>query len=249
MLRINAANSDALDLDRASERAALARAGAAGIGAWLVHSDPAGRYQVTEYIAGRQWQPQDWCIDGGVERIAGLLQTIHGLAPISRALNVSAKAAAYWHAIDACSEPGRQLKALQTAVHCHIAELEAAGQVPCFCHNDLVTDNVIVADDRRLYAIDWEYAAMGDPYFDLAVIVEEHGLDSAQCRALLVAYIGVDGSDAGIVSAQQHLYHARVVYCYLSLLWYAVQNSGDRWQTLAGVWNEKLQHLKNLLSR
>ena len=90
VLRINAANSDALDLGRASERAALARAGAAGIGAWLVHSDPAGRYQVTEYIAGRQWQPQDWCIDGGVERIAGLLQTIHGLAPVTRMLNVSA---------------------------------------------------------------------------------------------------------------------------------------------------------------
>ena len=39
---------------------------------------------------------------------------------------------------------------------------------PYFCHNDLTEGNLVLHGDR-LVAIDWEYAAMGSRYFDLAI--------------------------------------------------------------------------------
>ena len=38
--------------------------------------------------------------------------------------------------------------------------------------------------------IDWEYAGVGDPFFDLAVIVQHHGLDNPLARCLLENYLG-----------------------------------------------------------
>ena len=39
---------------------------------------------------------------------------------------------------------------------------------PAFCHNDLTEGN-LMSDGDRLVAIDWEYAAMGSRYFDIAI--------------------------------------------------------------------------------
>ena len=40
--------------------------------------------------------------------------------------------------------------------------------VPALCHNDLLPSNII-ADDRRVWLVDWEYAGLGHPLFiDLA---------------------------------------------------------------------------------
>lgn len=39
---------------------------------------------------------------------------------------------------------------------------------PAFCHNDLTEGNLML-DGDRLVAIDWEYAAMGSRYFDIAI--------------------------------------------------------------------------------
>ena len=36
------------------------------------------------------------------------------------------------------------------------------------CHNDLTPDNLMIRGDS-LVAIDWEYAAMGSRYFDVAI--------------------------------------------------------------------------------
>jgi thiamine kinase-like enzyme len=62
------------------------------------------------------------------------------------------------------------------------------------CHNDLLNANFI-DDGARIRIVDWEYAGMGDRYFDLANFainneVEETGFDS-----LLDAYFG-DGRPA-----------------------------------------------------
>lgn len=46
------------------------------------------------------------------------------------------------------------------------------------CHNDLLADNFILVEDREkyrepLYLIDWEYAGMSTPYYDLADMFQE----------------------------------------------------------------------------
>ena len=57
------------------------------------------------------------------------------------------------------------------------AEVERArGPVPERpCHNDLLTANFI-DDGTRIRIVDWEYAGMGDVYFDLANFAVNNGL-------------------------------------------------------------------------
>ena len=58
---------------------------------------------------------------------------------------------------------------------------------PCPCHNDLLTSNFI-DDGRNLRIVDWEYAGMGDPFFDLANFAVNHELGAEARTALLGAY-------------------------------------------------------------
>ncbi len=55
------------------------------------------------------------------------------------------------------------------------------------CHNDLLAANFI-ADGDRVWVLDWEYAGMGDPYFDLGNFAVNQGLDSEQKQRLLAHY-------------------------------------------------------------
>ena len=57
------------------------------------------------------------------------------------------------------------------------------------CHNDLLNANFI-DDGARIRIIDWEYAGMGDPFFDLGNFSINHELTDAEDRILLEAYDG-----------------------------------------------------------
>ena len=55
------------------------------------------------------------------------------------------------------------------------------------CHNDLLNANFI-DDGSHIRIVDWEYAGMGDVFFDLANFSINHDLDVDGRAALLTAY-------------------------------------------------------------
>src|SRR4051812_23352993 len=57
------------------------------------------------------------------------------------------------------------------------------------CHNDLLNANFI-DDGTRIRIVDWEYAGMGDPFFDLGNFSINHELTPDEDAALLTAYDG-----------------------------------------------------------
>ena len=57
------------------------------------------------------------------------------------------------------------------------------------CHNDLLNANFI-DDGARIRIIDWEYAGMGDPFFDLGNFSINHELSPDEDEILLAAYDG-----------------------------------------------------------
>jgi thiamine kinase-like enzyme len=57
------------------------------------------------------------------------------------------------------------------------------------CHNDLLNANFI-DDGARIRIVDWEYAGLGDPFFDLGNFSVNHDLVEAEDEALLAAYDG-----------------------------------------------------------
>src|SRR4051812_40227300 len=62
------------------------------------------------------------------------------------------------------------------------------------CHNDLLNANFI-DDGSRIRIVDWEYAGMGDPFFDLGNFAVNHGLTAAEEAEVLTAYEGVARPD------------------------------------------------------
>ncbi len=68
-------------------------------------------------------------------------------------------------------------------------EQRRAADAPVPCHNDLLNANFL-DDGERLCIVDWEYAGMGDRFFDLANFSINHELDATQSEALLAAYFG-----------------------------------------------------------
>ena len=57
------------------------------------------------------------------------------------------------------------------------------------CHNDLLNANFI-DDGTRLRILDWEYAGMGDIFFDLGNFAVQHDFNAEQDENLLRAYFG-----------------------------------------------------------
>lgn len=57
------------------------------------------------------------------------------------------------------------------------------------CHNDLLNGNFI-DDGTRIRILDWEYAGMGDIFFDLGNFAVQHEFNDEQDEILLTAYFG-----------------------------------------------------------
>ena len=65
-------------------------------------------------------------------------------------------------------------------------------QVPT--HSDLNENNILLDDDQRLWFIDWEYSAMANPYWDLAIVCHYCQLSGAQMVRFLNWYCDGDAS-------------------------------------------------------
>ena len=219
VLRWNSPISAELDLDRHMEEQALRRAGQAGLGAPVVYCDPDHRYLVTRFIDGSPWRDLSGNSKPALAQLARLTQNIHQLPTVDRTLDIPGKISHYWQSIRGSEEFIRALRTQDREVRAHAAAAARMNDGMVLCHNDLQPENLIFGKDGVLYAIDWEYAASGDPFYDLAVISEEHQLQGSDLQRFLDTYLLRPATSADL----QRLTHWRVIYIYLSLLWYAVQ--------------------------
>jgi len=55
-------------------------------------------------------------------------------------------------------------------------------------HNDLVLENILIDEAEKIWFIDWEYASMASPYWDLATLCNAAEFDHAECVNLLEEY-------------------------------------------------------------
>ena len=82
--------------------------------------------------------------------------------------------------------------------HAVAARIEAAFEVDpsplTTCHNDLLNANFLREGDHT-WIVDYEYAGMGDPFFDLGNLAVNNGLDDdgerAAARATRSARCGI----------------------------------------------------------
>ena len=58
------------------------------------------------------------------------------------------------------------------------------------CHNDLTKPNILVGD--TISFIDWEYASLNDPQYDIATVFQAYNLNANQRDAFLIGYNSVN---------------------------------------------------------
>ena len=69
------------------------------------------------------------------------------------------------------------------------ASFDAAPMTPATCHNDLLNANFLL-DGDHVWIVDYEYAGMGDPFFDLGNLAVNNGLTPQAQETLLSLYFG-----------------------------------------------------------
>jgi thiamine kinase-like enzyme len=186
-------DTDLLGIDREAER--LANEAAARLGIAPAVAAALDDCLVTRFIACRPIAAAELLDD--VEQIALALRSFHDCADrLPTTFRVPELLDDYARIVQ---ERGGRLPAdyadtVDLAARV-AAALPPAG--PCPCHNDLLPGNMIRAqDDGRIMLVDWEYAGMGDPRFDLGNLSINNDFDAATDERLLTAYHGQAPSDA-----------------------------------------------------
>jgi thiamine kinase-like enzyme len=195
VLRVAGKDTELLGIDRRVERDATVAAASVGIGPEVVEFVEPEGWLVTRFIAGTTPSLERMREPPMLRRVAAALRAIHA-GPVIRAAFDSFRVVERY--LDLARERGAAEPAEYERAHGLAEQIEAtrAGAAQCFCHNDLLNANFI-DDGERLRIVDWEYAGMGDPFFDLANFAVNHELDREQRRMLLAAYAdSVEEEDA-----------------------------------------------------
>lgn len=202
-----------------------AAAAAAGLAAPIVRAEPAAQRLVCEYLSGRTWTEAHFQDPAALQRLGERLQLLHSLTPPGalvppaagatrfdpEALTLSylRQAAGAGVAVDGSGHVVAQLREA-------LAQIAAAAARPVVVHGDLPYGNVL--EGERLWLLDWEYAQVADPIYDVASIVAHLPLASGLQQRLLAA--------AGLGPAAGRLPAAAFVYRVLTWAWHLAR--GER---------------------
>ncbi|HEX2045594.1 MAG TPA: choline/ethanolamine kinase family protein [Gaiellaceae bacterium] len=191
VLRIGGKDTDLLGIDRTDEYQASAVAAALGVGPPVVaFLEPEG-YLVTRFLEGRPIPVGEMRRPETIARVAETLRRVHGGPPIPGRFDSFRVVERYAttareHGV---TVPEAYAEAKERA---DTIERLRGPQPERPCHNDLLNANFL-DDDGRIRIVDWEYAGMGDVFFDLANFSVNHELDASGNEALLAAYLGDPG--------------------------------------------------------
>jgi thiamine kinase-like enzyme len=189
VLRIAGADTELLGINREVEYAANLAAGKSGIAPEVFYFIRPEGYLVTRFIPGRPILPDEMCQSETLRRVAGVLHKIHSMPDVPGAFNV------FQVITDYSDIASRYQVAFPKEFNSLIERIQAAEKALSVrsmtarpCHNDLLNANFLM--NNELYVLDWEYAGMGDVFFDLANFSDHHKLTDEQDRWLLQCYFG-----------------------------------------------------------
>jgi len=190
VLRIGLEGAELLGIDRRREHRCMVTAGRTGVAPAVVYARPGEGLLVTRFTPGRSLVPGR-AVRGKVRtRVVRAMRRYHTGPPFAGRFSPSRTLETYLAAARGGRSPLPQdADRLFEQVSSIAAILRRIRSAPRPCHNDLWGRNLI-DDGRRVHIVDWEYAAMGDLFFDLANFAIYHCPTDGADAALLSAYFG-----------------------------------------------------------
>ena len=198
VLRIGGKDTELLGIDRRAEHAAARAAAAAGTGPEVVAFLEDEGALVTRFVAGRPLSLEEMRSPETIARVVAALKPFHDGAPIPARFDSFRVVETY---VAAAVERGVSVPAAYERARELAARIEAVRGPQRLrpCHNDLLNANFILQGER-LWVVDWEYAGMGDVFFDLANFSVNHELGPDEDDELLRRYFREPTkTDAGVL--------------------------------------------------
>ena len=181
---------------RFNELAASRAAFAAGVSPEVVHAEPGAL--VLRFIDGATYGEAEVRAAQGEGRIVPLIRRVHEEIP----KHYQGPLLAFWvfqvvrgYAVNLREGNSRMLGEVPRYLAINAELEEALGAVRMvFGHNDLLPAN-FMDDGERLWLIDWDYAGLNTPLFDLANLASNNQFSQTQEDGLLEAYFEAPAND------------------------------------------------------
>ena len=215
VLRIGGLDTELLGIDRDAEHAANRLAAELGIAPEVItFVEPEG-YLVTRFVRGAPVSAERMRDREMIHNVVRTLRRVHNSGSIAARFDPFRVVEAY------CSTATAHGIAVPKAYDRAkpIADMIERLRPPhptVFCHNDLLNANFIADENGRIWIVDWEYAGMGDRFFDLANFSVNHGLDEED-DALMLASYGVED--------ERSLVQMRFMSDFREAMWGVVQQA------------------------
>lgn len=242
VVRMPGKDTDLLGIDRAAERAAGELAAEAGVGPSVVAMLDDPPCLVTRFVVGEPMRPEQLREPAAIAEVAAALRSLHACEerlPVAfSSFRVVEDYAARMAARGAVVP--RPYEWALAAAHRIEAILTGPEHEPVPCHNDLLAANFI-RSARGIRIVDWEYAGMGDRYFDLGNFAVDNELDEAGETALLSAYFEAPGN----ICRPAALRLMRFMSDFREAMWGAVQSTiSDLDFDFAGYCEEHFERMR-----
>ena len=191
VIRLAGNDTHLLGISREVEHAATIAAAGVGVGPEVIAFIRPEGYLVTRFIEGGPVTDEAVHRPETIGRVADAIRRVHE-GPAIPGLFIPLRIVEAYRAL--ALERGIRIppeydvaraaaRRIELALFSNPLELQP-------CHNDLLNANFI-DDGTRIRIVDWEYAGMGDGFFDLGNFSVNHGLTPDEDRRLLAAYDGV----------------------------------------------------------
>ncbi len=190
VVRLSSLSTTLLGIDREAEYVAGRAAAAAGVGPEVFVYLPHLGCLVTRFVDGAEIPAMDLEREGILASVVGSIRAFHACPPIPSSFPVFRICENYARL---AADRGVTVPKDWDDAHALGARIEAAvgrhPASPTTCHNDLLSANFLLKG-RRTWIVDYEYAGMGDPFFDLGSLSINNGLSENAQEDLLRLYFG-----------------------------------------------------------
>ena len=177
VLRASGENTQRLGINREHEAAALKNATTLGLGpevfAFLL---PEG-HLVTRWVEGRHWDPVEFRTPEHVRLLTETVKRVHDMPCTGAVFSPFRRVEAYIETAHGLGVPfpSRFGAFMETACKVEAEQQHDPSDWQRFCHNDLVAVNYLYCEQGpAIVILDWEFAGLGDLFYDLATVVYTH---------------------------------------------------------------------------
>jgi thiamine kinase-like enzyme len=188
VVRLPGNDTELLGSDRSGERHANSLAASAGVAPEVLAALEDPVVLVTAFVEGPTMEPAELRQPRALAEVAKALRRVHDCGEIEARFDTFRLVEDY---AAATRSRGGTVPAAYEVAHAAAARIEAApalaGGAPVLCHDDLLPSNFIDTPEG-IRIVDWEYAGMGNRWFDFGNFAVNNELGPAEEEEFLTAY-------------------------------------------------------------